>query len=394
LKNMTPKTLNDYCEFIVDCLHKTAPIADDETGYYSIRTPDIGRGRLILETANRVSKETFEKWTIRGVPKAGDLILAREAPVGNIGIVPENVNVCCGQRTVHIRPDTSKIDPEYLVYLMNGDEIQGKIKGQSQGATVAHLNMEDIRALVLPELPPLLIQRKIADVLSAYDDLIEVNARRIRVLEAMAQSMYREWFGNVDAKSLSRGWEMKKLGDVAKEVRRSVQPDQIDPDTPYFGLEHLPRKSIALSGWGNASEVQSTKLAFKEGEILFGKIRPYFHKVGVAPLDGVSSTDAIIINPIEPEYFGLVLSIVSSEDFVSHATQSSQGTKMPRADWKVLVKYPILVPPQDILNKHNDFMQDIVGMIKNFIFANRNLRRTRDLLLPRLVSGEVGVEGL
>ena len=184
---------------------------------------------------------------------------------------------------------------------------------------------------------------------------------------------------------------MKKLGDIAKEVRRSVQPDQIDPETPYFGLEHLPRKSITLSDWGNASEVQSTKLAFKEGEILFGKIRPYFHKVGIAPLDGVSSTDAIIIIPNEPEYFGLVLSCVSSEDFVSHATQSSQGTKMPRADWKVLVKYPILVPPKDILNKHNDFMRDIVGMIKNLIFANRNLRRTRELLLPHLVSGEVGV---
>src|SRR5688572_27835318 len=119
-------TLNDYCEFIVDCLHKTAPIEDSDTGYYSIRTPDIGRGRLILEKANRVSKETYEKWTIRAVPQAGDLILAREAPVGNVGIVPENVKVGCGQRTVHIRPDTTKIDPDYLVYLMVGDEIQGK----------------------------------------------------------------------------------------------------------------------------------------------------------------------------------------------------------------------------------------------------------------------------
>src|SRR5687767_4939410 len=174
---MSAKTLNDYCEFIVDCLHKTAPIEDYDTGYYSIRTPDIGRGRLNIEQANRVSKGTFEKWTIRGVPQAGDLILAREAPVGNVGIVPKNVNVCCGQRTVHIRPDRTKIDPKYLVYLMNGDEIQGKIQGYPQGVTVAHLNMEDIRALVLPELPPIPIQRKIADVLSAYDDLTEVNTR-------------------------------------------------------------------------------------------------------------------------------------------------------------------------------------------------------------------------
>ena len=389
---MNNQTLNDYCEFIIDCLHKTAPIEDSETGYYSIRTPDIGRGRLNLEKANRVSKDTYDKWTIRGVPQAGDLILAREAPVGNVGIVPENVKVCCGQRTVHIRPDRSKIDPGYLVYLMNGDEIQDKIKGYSQGVTVAHLNMEDIRALVLPDIPPLPIQRKIAGVLSAYDDLIEVNTRRIRILEQMAQSVYREWFGKVDEKSLSEGWEIGKLGDIAREVRRNVQPNQINPETPYFGLEHLPRKSIALSEWGKAGDVQSTKLAFKKGEILFGKIRPYFHKVGVAPLDGVSSTDAIVIVPDEPDYFGLTLSCVSSEDFVNHATQTSQGTKMPRANWDVLVNYQILIPPKDILKKHSDFMQDIVGMIQNLIFANRNLRQTRDLLLTRLVSGEITIQ--
>lgn len=124
---------------------------------------------------------------------------------------------------------------------------------------------------------------------------------------------------------------------------------------------------------------------------MFGKIRPYFHKVGVAPLDGVSSTDAIVIVPKEPEYFGITLSYVSSEDFVNHATQTSQGTKMPRANWDVLVKYPIHIPPKDILTKHNEFIRDIVDMIQNLLFANRNLRRTRDLLLPRLVSGEVAV---
>jgi type I restriction enzyme S subunit len=386
-----PLTLNDYCEFIVDCLHKTAPIEDSETGYYSIRTPDIGRGRLILENANRVSKETYEKWTIRAVPQAGDLILAREAPVGNIGIVPKNVNVCCGQRTVHLRPDSSKIDPEYLVYLMNGDEIQGKIKGYSQGVTVAHLNMEDIRALILPELPPMAVQRRIADILSAYDDLIENNKRRIRTLEGMAQVIYQEWFGKVDKESLPKGWTLKSLGDVAQEVRRNVHPNDIDTETPYFGLEHLPRKSLALSEWGKAEDVQSTKLAFKKGEILFGKIRPYFHKVGVAPLDGVASSDTIIIAPKSPEFFGLTLSYVFSEEFVNHATKISQGTKMPRANWGVLVKYPILIPPKLLLEQFNQTINGFVEMIQNLLFRNRNLRQTRDLLLPRLVSGEIEV---
>ena len=118
----------------------------------------------------------------------------------------------------------------------------------------------------------------------------------------MARGLYREWFvrfrfpGHEGVRMVESaaglvpaGWEVKALGDIAREVRRGVQPGQIDPETPYFGLEHLPRKSIALADWGTASQVQSTKLAFKKGEILFGKIRPYFHKVGVAPVDGVCS---------------------------------------------------------------------------------------------------------
>lgn len=193
---------------------------------------------------------------------------------------------------------------------------------------------------------------------------------------------------------IPQGWEVKTLGDLAQEVRRGVNPGEIEPNTPYIGLEHLPRRSIALSDWGTANQVQSTKLAFKKGEILFGKIRPYFHKVGVAPVDGVCSSDAIVILPRESECFSLVLGCVSSDDFVNHATQTSQGTKMPRANWDVLIKYPVVLPPAPLLSCFDGIVRDIVGQIQNMIFRNRNLRSTRDLLLPKLVSGEVAITEL
>lgn len=277
-------------------------------------------------------------------------------------------------------------DPLFVSYLLRTLHFAGQnVAGAVPGVNRNYLHLLPVRIPVVP------LQRKIAAVLSAYDDLIEVDTRRIRILEQMAQAVYREWFGKVDPQALPEGWRVGQLGDIAMEVRRSVQPDQIDPATPYFGLEHLPRNSIALSEWGTAREVQSTKLEFSEGAILFGKIRPYFHKVGVAPIDGVASSDTIVISPKEVAYFGLVLSSVSSEDFVNHATQTSKGTKMPRADWGVLVKYPILLPPQDILIRHNDFVHDTVELIKTLIFVDRNLRRTRDLLLPRLVGGDLDV---
>jgi type I restriction enzyme S subunit len=254
-------------------------------------------------------------------------------------------------------------------------------------------------------IPPLPTQRKIAAILSAYDDLIENNTRRIAILEEMAQSLYREWFVHYrfpghekismvesEMGMIPEGWEVKKLGDVAQEVRRSINPETTDPETPYFGLEHLPRNSIALSEWGTAKEVQSTKLAFRKNEILFGKIRPYFHKVGVAPVDGVCSSDTIVIVPRADEYFAVVLSAVSSDEFVNHATQTSQGTKMPRANWNVLVEYPVVMPPQSILYRFDEIVRETVMQIENMVFRNRNLRQTRDLLLPKLISGEIDVE--
>jgi type I restriction enzyme S subunit len=190
---------------------------------------------------------------------------------------------------------------------------------------------------------------------------------------------------------IPEGWEVTKLGDIAKEVRRSVDPEKLDPETPYVGLEHIPRKSITLADWGVAKDIQSTKLLFEKGEILFGKIRPYFHKVSVAPINGICSSDAIVISAKETGHRQIVLGCVSSVEFVSHATQTSQGTKMPRANWKVLVQYPLMIPPKQILGQFNAFMDNVVNHTRNLMFKNRNLRQTRDLFLPKLISGEIDV---
>jgi len=274
------------------------------------------------------------------------------------------------------------------------------------GVGVPTLNRNHLDFLEVT-VPPLPTQRKIAAILSAYDDLIENNLRRIKILEEMAQNLYREWFvkfrfpGHQHARftdspvgRIPEGWEVKTLGQLADQIREGVNPDTVDPETPYFGLEHLPRKSISLAEWGLASEVQSTKLLFKKGDILFGKIRPYFHKVGVAPLPGVCSSDTIVIRPRAAVWFGLVLGCTSSVEFVEYATATSQGTKMPRANWDVLVKYQIPTPHQPILGQFNEFMSEIVCQLRNFVFRNTTLRRTRDLLLPRLISGEVDVSAL
>src|SRR5690606_23531741 len=112
-----------------------------------------------------------------------DLILAREAPAGNVAVVKEGELVCLGQRTVHLRPDRTKVDPDFLCYLLLTPLYQGRLLAAETGATAKHVNMRDIRRLRLDALPPLDDQRRTGQVVAAYDNLIENNRRRIALLE-------------------------------------------------------------------------------------------------------------------------------------------------------------------------------------------------------------------
>ena len=183
--------LSDICELIVDCPHSTAK--DEGSGYPLIRTPNIGRGRLILDDVHRVSKEVYDRRNARAVPQDDDLILAREAPAGNVAIIKNGEKVCLGQRTVLIRPDKNKVYPDFLAYFILAPEQQYELLGTANGATVAHVNIPVIKALPV-ELPEMEQQIKAAGVLKAYDDLIENNQRQIKLLEEAAQRLYKEWF--------------------------------------------------------------------------------------------------------------------------------------------------------------------------------------------------------
>ena len=178
--------LNDICEFIVDCPHSTAP--NEGEGYPIIRTPNVGRGRLILDGVQRVSKATYDKRNIRAVPQKDDIIFAREAPAGNAAIIRAGQEVCLGQRTVLIRPDKKKVCPQFLAYYILAPKQQYELLGTANGATVAHVNIPIIRNMQV-NLPKIEIQERIAEILSSYDDLIENNKKQIKLLEEAAERL-------------------------------------------------------------------------------------------------------------------------------------------------------------------------------------------------------------
>ena len=408
-ENKFERTLEDIAETIVDCEHKSAPIQDQ--GVPLIRTTDIKNGRLSLDSANRVSEKTFRVWCSRIEPRADDIILAREAPVGEVGIVPRNERICLGQRTTLIRIDKAKADPLYILYLLCTSKMKHEMTARAAGSVVPHLNVQDIRILPIPKLPALGEQKEIAKMIATLDDKIELIRQTNETLEVMAEAMFKQWFIDfefpneegkpykssggemVDSElgTIPIDWKVGDIGEIAENPRHGVLPSEIEHDTPYIGLEHMPRRSIALSEWGDAIDTVSNKFHFLQGEFLFGKLRPYFHKVGVAPVDGVCSTDILVITPKLPEWYGIVLEHISSGDFVKYTDATSTGTKMPRTNWEDIAHYRIAIPTSSLAKAFNEIVVPLTQKVVVNILQTREVAEIRDSLLPKLMSGKIRV---
>jgi type I restriction enzyme S subunit len=321
------------------------------------------------------------------------VIVGRKGSVGSVFYEPRNFYPI--DTTYYVAPKAD-LDLRYAFYLLSNLPLA------SMNSDVAVPGLNRDRALGLNiKIPSKAVQKTIVKILTTYDDLIENNRRRMALLEDSARQLYREWFVRLRfpghehtpiVDGVPQGWKSRTLGDLCREVRDMVLPEALEPDTPYIGLEHIPRRSISLNDWGTVEEVTSSKCRFKTGEIIFGKIRPYFHKVGVAFVDGVTSSDAIVVRPADETVHGLVLMTMSSDEFVAVTTQQmKEGSKMPRADWKQMKAFSIPVPPPGLLKSFDDLIQPTVGQLRSLSFANQKLRQARDLLLPRLMSGELAV---
>ncbi len=394
--------LGELSEMIVDCEHKTAPT--QETGYPSIRTPNIGRGYLILDGVNRVSEETYQLWTKRAVPQAGDIIMAREAPVGNAAMVPEGLKPCLGQRTLLIRPDRTKISPAFLNYLLNGPEIQSVIHAKTNGVTVAHLNMKDVRALPIPELPPLSTQRRIAGILSAYDELIENNQRRIRILEDMARSLYREWFVHfrypghesvplTDSPfgQIPQGWEVRNLKDIANVTYGCALKSQsfnVDGNgLPVVRIRNIPTGASETY----SAEECDVKYQINNGHILVGMDGDFHMCIWSNGLALQNQRVARFESQGEIGNYHLFLAL---ERPIQEFNMAIVGTTVAHLGDMHIKTIPIVWPPSALRERAKEILEPLSEQVITLKRQTANLRRTRDLLLPRLLSGQVTLDAL
>jgi type I restriction enzyme S subunit len=400
--------LIEVCELIIDCEHKTAPT--QETGHPSIRTPNIGDGYFILENVNRVSNETYALWTKRAIPQPGDLIMAREAPVGNVAIIPEGLRPCLGQRTLLIRPDRSKVDPYFLNYFLNGPHVQSLIHAKTNGATVAHLNMKDVRNMDLPQLPALPIQRRIAGILAIYDELIENSQRRIRILETMARSLYREWFVNFRFPGYEKMRRVPSaLGDIPKGWLSPLH-EHVDfkegpglrnwqyrnQGTPFLNIRTLIDNDIDFS------KIQYLDPQEVDDKYQHFLLREYDHVVSSSGTIGrivtvraehlplMLNTSTIRMRP-KGDRMGrwLLKHFMLSNYFQDQAKSFAIGAAQANFGPSHLKQMQIVAPDDNVAVEYERLVAPLELHVMVLARQIRNLRRTRDLLLPRLLSGQI-----
>lgn len=395
-------TLNDVCEFIVDCPHSTAK--DEGVGYPLIRTPNVGRGRLILNDVHRVSEAAYQKRNLRATPQDDDLIMAREAPAGNVAIIKNGEKVCLGQRTVLLRPDKTKVYPDYLAYYLLAPQQQYGLLGTANGATVAHVNIPVIKTLPV-SLPSIERQKKAADILIAYDDLIENNQQQIKLLEEAAQRLYKEWFvdlrypGHEDAPvvdGVPEGWIACVLDDVIEfNPKISLNKDRVKQCVPMAALS---TQSMILNS-GEFTETTSTSGSkFQNGDTLLARITPCLEngKTGfVAGLDSdegaVGSTEFIVMRSKRLNPY-MVYLLARTDDFRKTAINSMTGSDgRQRAQPGKIRAYPFLLPPDSIIDSFGDIVKPIFDTIQKRNQQKAQLSEARDRLLPKLMSGEIAV---
>jgi type I restriction enzyme S subunit len=397
-RHATTTGLPHICSLVTDGTHDSPKL--QSSGVPFIKGKHISSGHVDFETCDFITEEDHLKCIKRVKPQVDDVLFANIGSVGDVARVVDERDFSI-KNVALFRPDPAKVDPTYFYYLVLSPSFRGVFLNVRSGAAQPFISLDAFRSHRFPFNPDKAQQHKVGIILSAYDDLIENNRRRMALLEEAARTLYREWFVRLRfpghehtriTNGVPNGWERKTLGDFCGEIRESVSPDVLEPDTPYIGLEHMPRRSISLNDWGKAEQVTSSKHRFRAGELLFGKIRPYFHKVGIAFVDGVASSDAIVIRTLEDKLRGLVLMTVSSDEFVAVTAQTmKEGSKMPRADWKQMQQYLVLLPPDGLLNGFESIIQPLLEQLRTLSFANEKLRAGRDLLLPRLMSGEITV---
>ena len=419
--------VEDVCELIVDCVNKTAPVVPEVTPYRMIRTTNVRNGRVDISECRYVEKETYEKWTRRAKLEVGDVILTREAPIGEVGFVTEAEGVFLGQRLMQYRADPAKLDSRFLLYSFLSPELQHQFGShEGSGSVVSHIRVGDCFKFKL-KLPPLKVQQHIGSFLRNIDERIALLRETNATLEAIAQALFKSWFVDFDPVhanagtqapslppeiqalfpatftdspqgSIPEGWSYSAISSVVEGLYDGphATPPEATNGGIFLGIKNLTGTRLDLSDIRYISDQDwdkwTKRITPQQGDIVFSYEATLGFFALVPPkLRCCLGRRLALVRPLPEDgtphfWFHQFVSFPFQQLLDKHTIQ---GATVNRIALKSFPSLPVLVPCIEVRKA----FESIVGSIWASIHANQanaeTLTDLRNTLLPRLISGQL-----
>jgi type I restriction enzyme S subunit len=331
-----------------------------------------------------------------------------EGLLGSSALIPRSGIYLHNQRLglVQIR-DQSQADARFIFYLFNSKPVRQQIRGSASGTKIRHTAPSRI-AEVKVSNPPLPIQQRIAGILSAYDELIENSQRRIKILEAMARALYREWFVHFrfpryediprvpsPLGEIPQGWEVKKLSAVAKVNRAQINARGAPEELHYIDISSVsPGQIDSTTTYAYAAAPGRARRVVQHGDILWSCVRPNrrSHAQVMHPEPNTIASTGFAVLTATGVPFTFLYCATTTDDFVSYLINNATGAAYPAVTAPTFDRADLLVPSSELLKKFGDATIPIAEEVYTLQRQIQNLRRTRDLLLPRLLSGQIHID--
>ncbi|MFZ9754348.1 MAG: restriction endonuclease subunit S, partial [Cyanobium sp.] len=384
-------------------------------GVKFIRGGDIFEGKLATESLRTITHEVSRAYA-RTLLKGGELVVSLVGNPGHVAIIPKSLagaNLARQAGLVALRLD---VDAHFVKYFLMSPLGRAELFSQMTGSVQVVINLANLRGVRIP-LPPLPIQRRIAGILSAYDDLIENSQRRIKILEEMARRLYREWFvhfrfpgheGCMLVESplgeIPEGWEVVDLGTVCLNPKgiqtgpfgsQLHESDYSAEGVPVVMPKDLIDYRIRVQGVAFIPEETAHRLdrhRMQSGDIVYGRRGDIGRRAFIMPhqVGWLCGTGCLRIRPdpqlVDPWY---LFNALGQDDVVALIRGRAQGVTMPNLNTSLLETVPLRLPPSNLQCQFSALSYPLATARENLSATIDNLRRTRDLLLPRLLSGQI-----
>lgn len=377
-----PTKLAAVSDLLAGFAFKGKEFSDGPEDTRLLRGDNIGQGCLRWNGARRWPADRAAEVT-RYALAHGDVVLAMDRPWIEAGlkfarVAMSDLPALLVQRVCRLRGHPRTLDQRYLAAIIGSPAFERHVQLVTTGSAVPHISGSDIAQFAF-DLPPLSEQESIADVLGALDDKIESNER---VAAGLAATFAMTW-----RRSTASSTSLVALDDIAKCARVPGVAA-----AHYIGLDDMPRGNTVLREWKVPRDAPAgASWAFEPGDILFGKLRPYFKKVGVAPVAGRCSREILVVRPRAPGDYGVVLGALTSDAFMDHCVAVSSGTRMPRSEWRDAARFEVPLLDAHVRQALADQARQYYALVTGLTLESRRLAAIRDALLPRLVSGRIRV---